>query len=60
MNSEKNINWYLWTDWKKDYRLFDTPPNEPPSFSYDFTSLNEVLSFAEEEGLKVIFSENAQ
>jgi len=55
MNSDKKINWYLWTDGKNDYRLFDNPPNEPQGFSYDFTSLNDALNFAKQEELRVIY-----
>ena len=48
------MDYYLWTDGKSDYRLFDSPPNEPPSFSYDFNSLNDALMFAKQEGSSVI------
>ena len=60
MKSEKNINLYLWTDGKKDYRLFESPPDEPQGLSFDFTSLYEALNFAYSKGSKVIFSESAQ
>ena len=48
------MDYYLWTDNKSDYRLFDSPPNEPQGFSYDFNSLNDALMFAKQEGSSVI------
>ena len=54
------MNYYLWTDNKSDYRLFDSPPNESPSFSYDFNSLNDALMFAKQEGSSVIVPEEME
>ena len=51
------MDYYLWTDGKSDYRLFDSPPNEPQGFSYDFTSLYDALMFAKREGSSVIIPE---
>ena len=48
------MKYYLWTDGHTDYRLFESPPNEPPSFSYDFNSLYDALTFAKQEGSSVI------
>ena len=51
------MDYYLWTDNKSDYRLFESPPCEPPSFSYDFNSLYDALLFAKQEGSSVIIPE---
>ena len=38
---------------KNDYRLFDTPPNEPVGFSYDFKSLYDAMMYAKVNNIKV-------